>query len=184
MEKSQANKLPLPESLQEIQLTYLNPIKKNDRLKCRCSLDFEPIARHLMPEGLIELQVNVYAVFLNRANHVLGYIHLSTGNNFSSHVDVSQILTTACKTNASSVVILFNHPTGNLRPSRADVRITYDLYSTLRTVQIELLDVIIYGPETYYSASDEMLMSAVEKDFKANKTKLSHAIGFTIQPLD
>ncbi len=72
----------------------------------------------------IELQEEFKVMFLNRANLVLGIYPLSKGTTSGTLVDVKLIFGVALKSNASGIIITHNHPSGNLKPSDADIELT------------------------------------------------------------
>jgi DNA repair protein RadC len=61
----------------------------------------------------------------------------------------------ALKTNASSIILAHNHPSGNLQPSDADVKLTQKLAEAGKVLEITLLDHLIVTSEGYYSFADE-----------------------------
>ena len=85
------------------------------------------------------------------ANRVLGVVRLSKGGLSGSVIDTRLILQYAIKANASAVILAHNHPSGNLVPSEADIRITERVKEALKLVEIQLLDHLILTSEKKYS---------------------------------
>ena len=99
----------------------------------------------------IEHIEEVKMILLNRANQVLGVVHLSKGGLSGSIIDTRIILQYAIKANASAVILAHNHPSGNLGASDADISITKRVKDALELVDIELLDHLILTYEEKYA---------------------------------
>ena len=97
-------------------------------------------------------------LLLNRANKVLGIFQASSGGVTGTVADPKLILVAALKSNASSLVISHNHPSGNLKPSRQDEELTMKIKEAAKFLDIRLLDHLIVTPEAYYSFADEGIL--------------------------
>lgn len=106
----------------------------------------------------IEMLEEVKVILLNKANKVLGIFDLSKGGICSSIVDVKIVLSIALKTLASGIIIVHNHPSANLTPSKADIDITQKLKSACDIMEILLLDHLIITKEDYFSFADDGLL--------------------------
>ena len=100
----------------------------------------------------------MYAVFLNRANHVLGYLLVSKGGISGTVVDVRIIMQAALRSNSSSIILCHNHPSGNTQPSREDIKVTEKVKDAAKLLDISLLDHLILTSEKYLSMADEGLI--------------------------
>jgi len=89
---------------------------------------------------------------------VLGITSISEGGLSGTVVDVRLILATALKAGASSMILCHNHPSGNLKPSEADYKITQKIKDAGETMDIQVLDHLIITGEAYFSFSDEGVM--------------------------
>lgn len=103
----------------------------------------------------IELQEEFKVMFLNRANLVLGIYPLSKGTTSGTLVDVKLIFGVALKSNASGIIITHNHPSGNLKPSDADIELTKKIKKCADFLDITLIDHIIVTKNGYFSFSNE-----------------------------
>ncbi|MCB4800382.1 JAB domain-containing protein, partial [Neotamlana laminarinivorans] len=83
---------------------------------------------------------------------------LSKGGVSGTVVDAKLVFSVALKCNASSIVIAHNHPSGNLKPSEADLRLTKKLKEAGNYLDVKVLDHIILSREGYYSFADESQM--------------------------
>ena len=68
------------------------------------------------------------------------------------------IFKTAVNNYASSIVICHNHPSGNTKPSEADIKITKSIKEAGKIMEIPLLDHLIIVETGYYSFADEGLI--------------------------
>ncbi|RZK12928.1 MAG: hypothetical protein EOO43_18375 [Flavobacterium sp.] len=92
---------------------------------------------------------------LNRHNIVLGIVDLSTGGGGSTVMDSRVIFSIALKATATSIILAHNHPSGNLRPSSEDIRITEKLKQAAKLLGIELHDHLIITENNYFSMAEE-----------------------------
>ena len=106
----------------------------------------------------IELQEEFKVLLLNRANHVLGIYPLSKGGVSGTIVDVKLLLASAIKANASGIIIAHNHPSGNLKPSESDIRLTRKINEAAKLLDLNLLDHIIVTKCSYYSFTDSSVV--------------------------
>lgn len=88
----------------------------------------------------------MHAVFLNRANHVIGHQEVSKGGLNYVNADFKLILNCALQCLASGVIISHNHPSGNLVPSQSDIRFTEEATKAFKLLNIDLTDHIIVTP--------------------------------------
>jgi DNA repair protein RadC len=92
---------------------------------------------------------------LNRGNKVIGICEISTGTVSGTLVDPRVVFATALKTNATGIILAHNHPSGNLKPSRADELLTDKLRKAGELLDVVVLDHIIVTTEGFYSFADE-----------------------------
>lgn len=97
-------------------------------------------------------------VFLNRANKVKHYEIISVGGITATVADPRVIFKKALAEDAVSLILFHNHPSGNLRPSRADEELTSKISNGAKLFDICILDHIIVSDEGYFSFADEGLI--------------------------
>lgn len=108
---------------------------------------------------LQDYQKEVFAVlFLNRANKINHFEIVSEGGITGTVADPRVILKLALEKNAVNIILSHNHPSGNLRPSRADEQLTTKIKEAARYFDISVLDHIIVSEEGYYSFVDDGLI--------------------------
>lgn len=96
-----------------------------------------------------------WLLMLNRANMVLKKELLSKGGVSGTVVDTKLIFKAAIENTCSSIIICHNHPSGNLKPSEADIRITKTIKEAGKLLEIPLLDHLIISDSGFYSFADE-----------------------------
>jgi len=94
-------------------------------------------------------------LYLNTANKVTQTEILSYGGLSATIVDIRIILKNALLHLASKIIIAHNHPSGNMQPSKADKDITEKLKQASNYLEIQFLDHLIIGQDSYYSFADE-----------------------------
>ena len=132
----------------EISVSYSTNIPSKDRLKLTGSQQVADAARSFFTN--IDYRECFYALYLNRANHVLGFFLVSAGGLTGTVVDQRMIFQVALKCNAHSIILLHNHPSGNLSPSQADIDTTKKLKSSSTLLEIPILDHLIITSDAYY----------------------------------
>ena len=143
----------------EIKVTYKTVVKKEERYKFSCCEDvYKMIVKELYKSDTIEYVESFYILLLNRANEVLGYKLVSQGGVNGTVVDAKIVFGTAVKCNASSIILVHNHPSGSLYPSQPDKELTKKLVKGGKLLDVLVLDHIIVTSEGYYSFADEGIL--------------------------
>lgn len=142
----------------EVELIYKSKVKASERPCITTSADAYHLLKNLWNEGTMDLLEEFKVLLLNRANRVLGIFNVSTGGVTGTVADPKVIFVAALKGNACSIVISHNHPSGNLKPSRADEELTQKIKYAGQFLDIKLLDHVIITSEGYYSFADEGLL--------------------------
>ena len=96
-----------------------------------------------------------YILLLNRANKVIREIQISEGGFSGTVADPKKIFKMALEQNASAIILCHNHPSGNIKPSDADIKLTHKLKNAGEMLDLPVIDHIILGEENYYSFADE-----------------------------
>ncbi|HRI33105.1 MAG TPA: DNA repair protein RadC [Saprospiraceae bacterium] len=113
-------------------------------------------AYEMVKYNLEELQhEESWAMFLNRRNAILGIEKMSAGGISGTIMDMRMIYKRAIEHQASGIILVHNHPSGNLKPSSADMDITSKAKSAGTALDIQLLDHLIISEHGYYSFADE-----------------------------
>ena len=141
-------------TIQEIKVSYTSG--NRDKVKITNSKDSYELLLSCWSQKTIELQEEFKVLLLNRNNQVLGIYPLSKGGVSGTVVDAKLVFSVALKCNASSIIIAHNHPSGNLKPSLADKKVTKKMKSACEMLEINLLDHLIIAGNAYYSFADEL----------------------------
>ena len=99
-----------------------------------------------------------WVIFLNQNNRMLGKSQLSSGGINQSVVDLRILFKAALENFATGIVIAHNHPSGNLKPSQEDLKITKQISDAGKILNIQLLDHLIVTQNSYFSFADENLL--------------------------
>lgn len=143
----------------EIQLIYKSKVKPSERPKVTTSRDAYNLLKQNWDENKIEFVEQFKVLFLNRANKVLGIFELSTGGVSGTVADPKLVFTAALKLNACNIILCHNHPSGNIKPSRADEQLTQKIKEAGKYLDLPVIDhLIISSEEGYYSFADEGLL--------------------------
>lgn len=156
------NKLSLEmlNNVSEIEVVYKRKInvKVSERPIIKSSKDCEEIFRNYWNDAKIELLEEFKVLFLNRSNRVLQIMSVSSGGLTGTVADPRIILAAALKLGTCSLVLCHNHPSGSLKPSRADEELTNKIKYAAQFHDITVLDHIIITSEGYLSFADEGLL--------------------------
>jgi len=104
-------------------------------------------------------------IYLNSQNQIIEIADLFEGTVNGSSVSPRQVVESAIKHNAASLIFIHNHPSGNPEPSGNDKEVTRDLVYAGSIVRIKVLDHIIVGENRYFSFAGEGLIEEYELDF-------------------
>ena len=99
-----------------------------------------------------------WILHLSRASKVTSMDCISTGGTAATLVDVKIVIKSAIDKLSSSLILVHNHPSGNITPSSADKVLTSKIKSAAELLEIKVLDHIIVGQGNYFSFMDEGLM--------------------------
>jgi len=125
------------------------------KVKITCSKD---IYQFMKPE-LMDLQKEEFwVILLNRANHVIKKERISSGGISGTIADPKIIFKAALDQYASFIILVHNHPSGNLKPSRADLDLTSKMKTGGKILEILVLDHIIFADDAYLSFADDGLL--------------------------
>ena len=105
------------------------------------------------------------AIFLNSRNQIMEIADLFEGTVNSSAVSPREVMETAIKNGAVSLIFAHNHPSGNPEPSKSDRELTRELVYAGSIMRIKVLDHIIIGDNRYFSFAAEGLIEQYELDF-------------------
>ena len=129
--------------------------ERSKRTKITCSQDvYDSIRPHLMDLSHEEFWI----LCLNRANEIIKIHQISSGGISGTVADPKLIFKVAIDHLASSIILIHNHPSGNLQASQADIALTEKVKNAGQTLEIPVLDHLIFTDEDYLSFADKGMM--------------------------
>ena len=120
--------------------------KENIKIK-----DAKDVARLLMNELKYEKREIVKLILLNNKNIVLKIKDICYGGTNFAMIEPKEILSEAIKIQAPKMILVHNHPSGDVNPSKSDFNITDRIYEASEIMGIQFLDHIIIGNNKYES---------------------------------
>lgn len=96
-----------------------------------------------------------YVMLLNRMNRVIDHVLIGSGGLTATVVDIRLVIREALMKRATTIALCHNHPSGNIKPSREDDKLTENLCQACKVMNIRMLDHIVLTDGAYYSYNDE-----------------------------
>ena len=111
----------------------------------------EDVAKIIMPDLRNEKQEIIKTLLLDTRNKLIKIVTNTIGGTNSNSIEIKEIFREPIKVGASKIVLVHNHPTGDVTPSNSDVKITKKVYEMGLILGIELIDHIIIGDGKFCS---------------------------------
>jgi len=116
-------------------------------------------AYNLMRRHLVDLNhEEFWIILLGRASKVIGKELISKGGLSGTVADPKIIFRVALQHQASGIILIHNHPSGNLKPSHLDISLTKRLSEAGRMLEIQILDHLVICDSGFFSFGDESLL--------------------------
>lgn len=96
-----------------------------------------------------------WVLLLNRANDLMKMKRIGQGGFHGTVADPKVIFKEALENSCSGMIVCHNHPSGQLKPSEADINLTKKLVEGGKLLDISVLDHLIVTTDGYYSFADE-----------------------------
>jgi len=125
-------------------------MKVKDSFKILDPSDVVDYMRSRLKDDLLYREV-MYAIYLNNSNRVKGIFRASEGGVSGTVFDQKVILGIALKSLSSGLILVHNHPSGNTKPSTADIKITEMIKRACEYMDIRFLDHIIITEDSHKS---------------------------------
>ena len=129
--------------------------KDTETIKKPVITSSEDAYKIIKPELLDLAYEEFWVLLLNRANQVIKKEKISSGGVSGTVADPKIIFNKALSELASGIILVHNHPSGNLRPSNADIMLTKKVKEGGKLLDINVLDHLIFTNQGYYSFADE-----------------------------
>ena len=117
-------------------------VEYRDRKRIKNSKDVYDVARELIPDDQKESFIGIY---LNTKNEIIKSELISIGSLNFAPIHPREVFKPAILNSANSVIVVHNHPSGDVDPSRDDEEITRRLMDAGKILGIEVLDHVIIG---------------------------------------
>lgn len=118
----------------------------------------QSIATYYIEECRYLTKERLYLLMFNNANLLIKEVVLSEGTVNKSLISNREIYVQALKYEAVNIILVHNHPSGNIEPSRSDVESTISAYKAGQIINIQLLDHIIVGGNSYFSMHESEII--------------------------
>lgn len=112
----------------------------------------------MKPELLDQPIEQFWIISLKRNNVVIQKRIISSGGISGTVADPKVIFNKALEDLASGIILVHNHPSGNLKPSQADIKLTEKLKNAGQLLDIPVLDHLIFTDDGYFSFADESML--------------------------
>jgi len=127
------------------------------RIRPQTQIKSSTDAYQVMKDLFFNLPVeHFYIATLSRSNKVINIHKVSEGGVSGTVVDPKVIFKACIQDSASGLIMAHNHPSGNLKPSEADIHITRKIRDGAKLLEIQLLDHVIVSATGFYSFADEI----------------------------
>ena len=142
----------------EVQLSYSNRIPSSKMPVVTSSSEAYQVIMDSWQNESLELFERFRVLLMNTGNRVMGVYEASSGGISGTVVDIRLLMVTALKATATGIIVFHNHPSGSLKPSTEDRKLTQKIHEAANYLDIRLLDHLIVGWEGYLSFRDEGLL--------------------------
>lgn len=143
---------------QKIYATFaISKRRRLEEVPLRTKITSSRDAYNIIAPVLIDIpHEEFWVLMLNRANQVINRVKISQGGVSGTVVDSKIIFRKALENGSSSLILVHNHPSGNQKPSQADIDVTKKIKTAGKTLDIAVLDHIIVAADSgFYSFADE-----------------------------
>ena len=111
--------------------------------------------RNVIDDGILDMKEYHWVLLLTADNKLLGISEVNSGTILGGIIFTREIIQLALLANAVGIILVHNHPSGNLKPSRKDIKISRNISKTCKIMDIYLKDHIIITSEDYASIDFE-----------------------------
>jgi DNA repair protein RadC len=145
-------------------VTIIAALEIGRRRRTQEALELEKITSsvdvfEIMQPLIGELQhEEFWIIYLNNSNKVLQLSQLSKGGITGTLVDIRLAFKEALKVGAVGLILAHNHPSGTLKPSESDIKLTEKIKKAGESLDINILDHLIITEKAYFSFADEQML--------------------------
>jgi DNA repair protein RadC len=132
--------------------TRINSVNINNKTKISCPKDIFDLIKVYYIDKKQEI---IKTILLDNSNKVLSIVTNGIGNSSKIQISIKEIFSEPIKQMASGIILVHNHPSGNLTPSKADINFTNVINDYSDIFNIKLLDHVIIGKNEYISLKEQ-----------------------------
>jgi DNA repair protein RadC len=134
--------------------------RKATEVKSKVKITSSQVAYDHMRSYLLDLQhEEFYILLLNRANEIIRSKQISIGGMSGTIADGKVIFKTALDLGAHAIILVHNHPSGQLKPSDNDKSLTKKMVEFGKHIDLPILDHLIFTDNGYFSFADNGMIS-------------------------
>lgn len=148
-------KLKAGKIIASLELARRKEAESHDYITIRNSEDIATVVRQWISD---EQKEHFVCLYLSRANRIISKAVICIGSQTGTVVDVPDLVRRALYSRACNIVVAHNHPSGSLRPSSADEKISQQIKQACSYFDMRLLDSIIVTQSGYFSFADNGLL--------------------------
>jgi len=142
----------------EIFVSYYPTTPPKNRTLVKSSRTVYDMIHEIWNMDQIDYREEFMVLYLDRKHGIIGHHLHSTGSDVATIVSVKQLIAIALKVNACALILMHNHPSGQLCPSENDRALTKEVKEAAKFFDISLLDHLIVTSDGYYSFADEGIL--------------------------
>lgn len=146
-------------SMYEVEVVFKRPVF-DEMPKIDSSFAANEVIHKAVSHRSLDYKEHFWCLYLTNANRVLGYSEINIGTATGTAVNTCELFVTALKKSAVAIILVHNHPSGQLKPSNNDRDLTNKVNVFGHMIGVKLLDhLIITSEKKYFSFSDEGLLN-------------------------
>lgn len=144
----------------EVRIEYVRPLFTDMIQVSNADIANATMRRYLKDQGLDHKEF-FWVMLLSRSGHLLGICQIAEGTESGALVSVSEIMQLLLLSHAQQIILVHNHPSGNLKFSSEDIRTTHRVHMALTILGYRLNDHMVITTESYVSMANEGILEII-----------------------
>ena len=147
-------------TLNESHIEAMTRIIKSQKDHIRTPIESSRDVYNIVQDWFVGVEYeSLLLICLNSSNKVIAIKEISNGSATGTVADPKKIFKLALETKfCCQIILAHNHPSGQCKPSQADITLTRKIRESGKMLEVNLLDHIIYCDHQYYSFADEGML--------------------------
>jgi DNA repair protein RadC len=142
----------------KIDMKVIKYIKFKEKIKVSHPDAVYQFALKIFGKDEINWKEKMYVMKVDSGSFIVGFFKVTEGYESKCLADIKTIMMQVIKTYGTGFILVHNHPSGDVEPSDADIKLTKQLIGVCRSTGITFLDHIIISPEGYKSFLSEEIV--------------------------